>query len=72
VELERNEPPNFLDKYDNIQVSDFEQMKWIYYNSYRNGDKYIFLESSEKKQNQIWDLIAWGVHFEEPFGIALF
>ncbi|CAK76562.1 unnamed protein product (macronuclear) [Paramecium tetraurelia] len=66
------EKPSKLSVFINGSVSqnDFEFMKYIYYNAYTQYDEYINVPPSNY-QNEIWDLLAWGVQHQEPMAVKL-
>ncbi|CAD8154481.1 unnamed protein product [Paramecium octaurelia] len=53
-----------------VSQSDFQFMKYIYYNVYTQYDEYINVPPSNY-QNEIWDLLAWGVQHQEPMAVKL-
>ncbi|CAD8056210.1 unnamed protein product [Paramecium primaurelia] len=53
-----------------VSLSDFQFMKYIYYNAYTQYDEYINVPPSNY-QNEIWDLLAWGIQNKEPMAVKL-
>ncbi|CAD8079604.1 unnamed protein product [Paramecium sonneborni] len=53
-----------------IKLNDFQFMKYIYYNAYNQFNEYINVPPSNY-QNEIWDLLAWGIQNQEPMAVKL-
>ncbi|CAD8163328.1 unnamed protein product [Paramecium pentaurelia] len=53
-----------------VSLSDFQFMKYIYYNAYTQYDEYINVPPSNY-QSEIWDLLAWGIQNQEPMAVKL-
>lgn len=54
-----------------VDIHEFLMMKYLHYTAYMDYNRYINVPASAK-ENEIWDLVAWGIKNKEPMGNYVF